>query len=86
MLHGNVPPLRPLRPFPLIAGLPAHWYEEPGRLEQVVQLTGTGSTNSCNPICARGGLCLLCGKQKAGEDIHFCPSLRSQCSLGQTTA
>jgi hypothetical protein len=26
MRHGNVSPLRPLRPFPLIAGLPAHWY------------------------------------------------------------
>ena len=27
MIHGNVPALRPLRPFRLIAGLPAHWYE-----------------------------------------------------------
>jgi hypothetical protein len=26
MLHGNVPPVRPVRPFPLSAGLPAHWY------------------------------------------------------------
>ena len=26
MMNGNVPPLRPLRPFLLIAGLPAHWY------------------------------------------------------------
>ncbi len=24
MITGNVPPLRPLRPFPLIAGLMAH--------------------------------------------------------------
>jgi hypothetical protein len=27
MIHGNMPPLRPLRPFPFIAGLPAHWYK-----------------------------------------------------------
>jgi hypothetical protein len=27
MIHGNMPPLRPLRPFPLIAGLPANWYK-----------------------------------------------------------
>jgi hypothetical protein len=26
MISGNVLPLRPLRPFPLIAGLLAHWY------------------------------------------------------------
>jgi len=25
MIHGNVPPLRPLCPFRLIAGLPAYW-------------------------------------------------------------
>jgi hypothetical protein len=27
MIHGNVPPLHQLRPFPLIAGLMAHWYD-----------------------------------------------------------
>jgi hypothetical protein len=26
MIHGNVPPLRSLCPFLLIAGLTAHWY------------------------------------------------------------
>jgi hypothetical protein len=26
MITGNVPPVRPLRPFLLIAGLLAHWY------------------------------------------------------------
>jgi len=26
MIHGNVPPLRRLRPFPLIAVLMASWY------------------------------------------------------------
>jgi len=26
MIHENVPPLRRLHPFPLIAGLPANWY------------------------------------------------------------
>ncbi len=30
MIHGIVPPLRPLCPFPLIAGLLAHWYEHRG--------------------------------------------------------
>ncbi len=27
MVNGNVPLLRPLRPFRLIAGLMANWYE-----------------------------------------------------------
>jgi hypothetical protein len=27
VIQGNVPPLCPVRPFPLIAGLPAHWYQ-----------------------------------------------------------
>jgi hypothetical protein len=27
MLNRKVPPLRPLRPFPLIAGLLANWYQ-----------------------------------------------------------
>jgi hypothetical protein len=33
MLHGNEPPLRSLRPFQLIAGLLAHWYDEHERLQ-----------------------------------------------------
>jgi hypothetical protein len=30
MLHGNGPRLRSLRPFPLMAGLPARWYHAEG--------------------------------------------------------
>ncbi len=26
MINGNVLPVRPVRPFPLMAGLMAHWY------------------------------------------------------------
>ncbi len=28
MIYGKVPPLRRLRPFSLIAGLMAHWYQD----------------------------------------------------------
>jgi hypothetical protein len=38
MVNGNVPPLRPLRLFPLIAGLPANWYQTTAKI--IVMLTG----------------------------------------------
>jgi|GEM_PF-4831718 len=35
MIHGNVPPLRQLPTFPLIAGLMANGYELPGCLIRI---------------------------------------------------
>gem|GEM_PF-4829568 len=39
-MNGNGPPLRSLRPFLLIAGLPAHWYQR--KIKRATQYTTGG--------------------------------------------
>jgi hypothetical protein len=64
MVNGNVPPLRPLRLFPLIAGLLANWYQTTAQI--IVMLTG-GSISPHASMKSLWHTMLLCGTAKHTE-------------------